>query len=178
MQTAGLGVFQIKPEQKIFTQSEKFINLMYMYSGAEKIAQQLGVLDALEDPGLDPSPHIGWLTTTCNYSSKGFDTTSWFPRATNSHRHLHIHIKINLEIHAPYKPNVHSISITKISSAFTILAFDTLQGVSYWKAIDDSFCSTVYCSEDRNPGLFPLILGPDIKITRLKRKCPFIKHLL
>lgn len=55
-------------------------DMLYFYMlkrRAEKIADQLGVIDALrEDPGLVPSIHTRWLTTSCNISSRDPDAAS------------------------------------------------------------------------------------------------------
>lgn len=48
------------------------------------MAQQLKTLTTpVENPSLDPSTHIWWLTTACNSSTRGSD-------ATGLHQHLHL----------------------------------------------------------------------------------------
>lgn len=51
--------------------------------GAGEMAYQLRSWTTLaEDPNWIPSTHTRWLTTTCNWNSKGSDTSGL-------HRHLH-----------------------------------------------------------------------------------------
>lgn len=64
----------------VFNSNSPNNDMLYFYMlkcRAEKIADQLGVIGALrEDPGLVPSIHTRWLTTSCNISSRDPDAAS------------------------------------------------------------------------------------------------------
>lgn len=49
-------------------------------SGTGEVAWLLRTLDAMtEDQSWNPSTYVGWLTTTCNFSSGGSDALFWPP---------------------------------------------------------------------------------------------------
>lgn len=55
-------------------------------------AQQLRTLAVLlEDPGPDPSTHIRWLTTICNFNSRGSGLSGYI-YAPGVHKHTQAHI--------------------------------------------------------------------------------------